>query len=61
MGLMCGSGKPPGGGCSNPLQYTCLENPTDRKAWRDTVHSVAENQTRLKWLSTQHTHILDLT
>ena len=28
-----GSGRPPGGGHGNPLQYSCLENPTDRGAW----------------------------
>ena len=32
----------------HPLQYSCLENPTDRGAWRATVHSVTERQTRLK-------------
>ena len=38
----------PGGGNSNPLQYSCLENPMDRGAWQATVHVV----TRLKRLST---------
>ena len=28
-----GSGKSPGGGCGNPLQYSCLENPMDRGSW----------------------------
>ena len=37
----------PGGGHGNPLQDSCLENPTDRGAWRDTVHGVAESRTRL--------------
>ena len=36
-----------------PLQYCCLENPIDRGAWRATVYSVAQIQTRLKWLSTR--------
>ena len=31
-GLIPGSGKSPGGGYANPLQYSCLENPTDRGA-----------------------------
>ena len=31
----------------NPLQYSCLENPVDRGAWRDTVHGVAKSQTLL--------------
>ena len=49
------SGRSPGGGHGNPLQYSCLENHIDRGAWQATVHRVAKNQTRLKWLST-HTH-----
>ena len=40
-----GSGRSPGGGSSNPLQYSCLENPMDRGAWRATVHAVAESNT----------------
>ena len=32
-----GWGRSPGGGNGNPLQYSCLENPMDRGAWRDTV------------------------
>ena len=36
-----GSGRSPGEGNSNPLQYSCLENPTDRGAWQTTVHGVA--------------------
>ena len=35
----------PGGGHGNPLQYSCLENPMDRGAWRATVHVVAELDT----------------
>ena len=37
-----------GGGNGNPLQYSCLENPKDRGAWRLTVHKVTEARTRLK-------------
>ena len=33
---------------SVPLQYSCLENPMDRGAWRATVHGVAKSQTHLK-------------
>ena len=40
-----GSGKYPGGGHSNPLQCSCLENSMDRGAWRVTVHRVAQRQT----------------
>ena len=48
-----GSGRSPGGGHSNPLQYSCLENPTDRGAWQVIVHRVAKSQTRLKQLRTK--------
>ena len=41
-GLIPGSGRSPGGGNGNPLQYLCLENSTDRGAWRATVHGVAK-------------------
>ena len=40
-------------GHGNLLQYSCLENPMDRGAWRAIVHRVAKSQTRLKWLSIQ--------
>ena len=43
-----GSGKPPGGGHQNPLQYSCLENSMFRGAWQAPVHGVAKNQVRLK-------------
>ena len=33
-------GRSPGGGNGSPLQYSCLENPIDRGAWRATVHGV---------------------
>ena len=39
-------------GSSDPLQYSCLENPMDRRARRATVHRVAKSQTHLKRLST---------
>jgi len=44
-GSIPGSGRFPGGGHGNPLQYSCLENPMDRRAWRATVHKVTESQT----------------
>ena len=50
-GSIPGSGRSPGGGHSNPLHYSCLENHMDREAWRVTVHRVAQSQTRLKQLS----------
>ena len=46
-GSIRGSGRSPGGGNGNPLQYSCLENPVDRGVWRATVHGVAKSRTRL--------------
>ena len=43
-GLVPGSGRSPGGGHGNPLQYSCLETPTDREAWRAAVHGFAKSQ-----------------
>ena len=54
-GSIPGSGRSPGVANGNPLQYSCLENPTDRGASRATVHRVTKSWTQLKWLST-HTH-----
>ena len=47
LGSILGSGRSPGEGNGNPLQYSCLENPMDWGAWWDTVHRVAKSQTRL--------------
>ena len=47
VGLIPGSGRSPGGGNGNPLQYSCLENPMERGAWRATVYGVAKSQTQL--------------
>ena len=41
-----GSERSPGRGKGNPLQYSCLENPTDRGAWKVTVHRVTKSQTQ---------------
>ena len=41
-GSIPGLGRSPVGGNSNPLQYSCLENPMDRGAWQAAVHRVAE-------------------
>ena len=41
------SGRSPGEGNGNPLQYPCLGNPMDRGAWQATVHGVAKSQTQL--------------
>ena len=40
--LIPGSGRSSGGRNDSPLQYSCLENPTDSGAWRPAVHGVAE-------------------
>ena len=47
LGLIPGSGRSPGEGNGNPLQYSCLENSMDRGAWWATVHGVTKSQTRL--------------
>ena len=47
-GSILESGRSPGGGHGNPLQYSCLENPMDRGAWRATVHGVTKGWTGLK-------------
>ena len=44
-GSILGSGRSPGGGHGNLLQYSCLENPMDRGAWWATVHGVPKSQT----------------
>ena len=44
-GLIPGLGRLPGGGHGNPLQYSCLENPMDRGAWRALVHRITKSWT----------------
>ena len=58
MGAVVVLGRSHGGGNGNSLQYYCLENPTDRGVWWATVHRIAQSQTELKRLSTQHAHAL---
>ena len=53
VNLIPGSGRSPGGGQCNLLQYSCLENPMDRGAWQATVYGVTESDTTE---ATQHTH-----
>ena len=45
VGSVPGSGRSPGGGNGNPLQYSCLENPRDRACCRARVHRVSKSQT----------------
>ena len=51
LGLIAGSGRSPGVGNGNPLQYSCLENPTDRGTWWAKAHEVAKSQTQLSTLA----------
>ena len=57
LGLIPGSGRSPGGGLGNPLEYSCLEDPMDRGAWWATVHGVTQSKIWLKGLSIACTHI----
>ena len=45
--MIPGLGRSPGEGNGSPLQYSCLENPMDHRAWETTVYVVAKSQTRL--------------
>ena len=47
-GSIPGSGRSPGEGNGNPLQYSCLENPMDKGAWRATADKIEKSQTRQK-------------
>ena len=47
LGLILGLGRSPGEGNGNLLQYSCLENSMDRRAWQAVVHGVANSQTGL--------------
>ena len=52
LGLIPGSGRSPGEGNGNPLQYSSLENPMDRGLWRAMVPGVTKGQRQVKQLST---------
>ena len=55
LGWIPGSGRSPGEGNGNPLQYSLLENSMDRGAWQATVHGVAKNRTGLSdWYHTKN-------
>ena len=57
LGSIPGSRRSPGEGDGNPLQYSCLENPMGRGAWRAIVHRVTELDTTEV---TEHTHTRDI-
>ena len=54
-GLIPGSGRCPGDGHGNPLQYSCRENPMDRGAWWAIVHGGHRESDMTEWFSTAHT------
>ena len=56
VGSIHGSGRSPGGGHSNPLQYSHLENSMDREAWLATVHGVSKGRKQLSARTYTHTH-----
>ena len=61
LGSIPGSGRSPGEGNGNPLQYSCLENPMDGGAWQATVHGVAKSRTRLSNFTSILSSVTDLT
>ena len=56
MGLIPGSGRPPGEGNDNPFQYSCLENSVDRGAWWAAIHGIAKESDTTEQLTHTHTH-----
>ena len=56
LGSIPGSGRSPGEGNGNPLQYSCLENPMDGGAWWATAHGVTKSQTQLSDFTHSLTH-----
>ena len=60
VGSIPGSGRSPGGGQGNPLQYSCLENPKDGATWQATYQRVAKSQSLLSDLAHMPTYHCDL-
>ena len=54
VGSISGSGRSPGEGNGNPLQYSSLENPMDGGAWQATAHGVTESDTTKSNLACKH-------
>ena len=59
MGSIPGSGRSPGEGNGNPLQYSCLRNRMDRGVWWATVHGVAKDLDTIEWLNNNKTTALN--
>ena len=57
VGSIPESGRSPGEGNGNPLQYSCLENSMDRGTWRASAHGVAKSQTQLSMHTKQKEHV----
>ena len=58
LGSIPGSGRSPGEGNGNPLQYSCLENPMDRGTWWATVHGVAKESDTTERLHFTSLHMI---
>ena len=60
VGILCKSSAKIGEGNGTPLQYSCLENPMDRGAWKAAIHGFAKSRTRLRdFTFTFHFHALE--
>ena len=58
LGSVPGLGRSPGEGNGNPLQYSCLENPMDRGAWRATVHGITKESETTATTPTTTTRVI---
>ena len=58
VGSIPGSGRSPGGGNGNPLQYSCLGNPMDGGAWGATVHGVAKEPNTIYQVNNNNTQFI---